>query len=1024
MRARLTSSRLVGRVGELAELELACREAAAGRPSLVLVRGESGVGKTRLINELENGLTVREVSEAMVLRGEAVEHGDTELPYTALLGALRPLVRSRDPALEALSAGSRTQLAALLPALDDGRGGTPRDDGSGQLRLFEALLELLVALSERATVVLCFEDLHWADRSTLTFVTYLARSLRDERLVLILSYRSDELHRRHPLRPVVAELERLERARRIELEPFDRAELTEALADILGSAPSGELVERLQTRSQGNPLYIEELLAAGLDGRGATPQSLRDAFLLRIERLGAHSRRAVRAIAVGRELSQARIEELTGIEPRELAVELREALAEQVLEAADDDTLRFRHELLREVVYDDLLPGERGELHLALARILERTECEGADGGVEHAATIARHYEAAGDQPSALRAAVRAAFAAQQVHAYGEAADLFERALALWPRVLGRSDTLDLIHTTDPHHRASQNQHPDGKLDHVYLLASASNAHSIGGDRARGDVLIAHALEELDPAIEPRRYARLLARQARIQWAMNRGAEGLETAQRALALLDEDECDRDRASLLAWLSRTLVLRGKFRDAIEDGERALAAAVRSGDSYSEGEVLNTLGMAQMALGDVEQGTARLHQAIEIARGNDDIDGLAYAYANLSDLLLLRGHTRKSQEVAREGLALVPRRLGRGRDWLHLAMSEALLAAGDLEGARVHLVPAPHQAVGLMLIFRLLLGADLALADGDDQKAAEYLADVHPLVAQASEPQWIGPLGSMLGELHRRRGELVQARAAVASALDRLELCTDDVMRIARVTAAGARIEADFAQRGRDLRDQAMVNDALARARIHIARLRAAAQDGGPVEDAWRLTGVAELTRARGKSDPRAWTAAGAAWEALERPYQVAVARWRTAEAQVERGERGEAADSAVEALALARVLGAGRLVVEIEGLCDRARLGSRAAVPSAGADGNGGVGNGAAGTGPGPGSTAAERFGLTPREQQVLGLVAQGATNRQIGEALFMAEKTASVHVSRILAKLDVQSRTQAAAVAHRLGLSA
>jgi predicted ATPase/DNA-binding CsgD family transcriptional regulator len=1021
MRARLTSSRLVGRVGELAELELACREAAAGRPSLVLVRGESGVGKTRLINELENGLTgvedrltgIRSTGHpnfersvevrTIVLRGEAVEHGDTELPYTALLGALRPLVRSRDSALEALSAGSRMQLAALLPALDDGRGGTPRDDGSGQLRLFEALLELLVTLSERAPVVLCLEDLHWADRSTLTFVTYLARSLRNERLVLVLSYRSDELHRRHPLRPVVAELERLERARRIELEPFDRTELTEALADILGSAPTGELVERLEARSQGNPLYIEELLAAGLDGRGSAPQSLRDAFLLRIERLGAHSRRAVRAIAVGRELSQAQIEELTGIEPRELAVELREALAEQVLEAADDDTLRFRHELLREVVYDDLLPGERGELHLKLARMLERTECEVADGGVEHAATIARHYEAAGDQPSALRAAVRAAFAARQVHAYGEAADLFERALALWPRVLGRSDTLELA--------------PDRKLDHVDLLATASGAHSIGGDRARGEVLVAHALEELDPAAEPRRYARLLARQARIQWALNRGLEGLETAQRALTLLDDDECDRDRASLLAWLSRTLVLRGKFRDAIEDGERALAAAVRSGDSYSEGEVLNTLGMAQMALGEVEQGTARLHQAIEIARGNDDIDGLAYAYANLSDLLLLRGHTRKSQEVAREGLGHVPRRLGRGRDWLHLAMSEALLAAGDLEGARTHLVPAPHQAVGVMLIFRLLLGADLALADGDDQQAAEYLADVEPLVAQASEPQWIGPLGSMLGEIHRRRGELVQARAAVAGALDRLELCTDDVMRIARVTAAGARIEADFAQRGRDLKDQAMVKDALARARIHIARLRAAAQDGGPVEDAWRLTGVAELCRARGKSDPRAWTAAGAAWEALERPYQVAVARWRTAEAQVERGERGEAADSAVEALALARALGAGRLVVEIEGLRDRARLGSRKAVTAAGADGNGGAG-------PGPERPATDRFGLTPREQQVLGLVAQGATNRQIGEALFMAEKTASVHVSRILAKLDVQSRTQAAAVAHRLGLSA
>ena len=571
MRARLTSTRLVGRVGELAELELACREAADGRPSLVLIRGESGVGKTRLINELEQRLTAQ--GGHTVLRGEGVEHGATELPYAPLLGALRPLVRRRDPALAALSGGSRAQLAALLPSLDDGQGhgmAPAADDGSGQLRLFEAVLELLAALGESTTVVVCLEDLQWADRSTLTFVSYLARSLRDERLALVLSYRSDELHRRHPLRPVIAELERLERARRIELEPLDRAELSEVLADILGSTPDQGLVERLLLRTQGNPLYTEELLAAGLDGRGAAPQTLRDAFLLRTERLSPDAGRAINAIAVGRELREPMISELTGIATEPLAEALREALAEHILEPSAGG-LRFRHELLREAVYDDLLPGERGELHLRLARTLEQKGCPLEDGGLELAATIARHYEAAGDQPSALRASVRAALEALEVHAYGEAAELAERALALWGRVLDRGDVLELG--------------PGQRLDHVDLLVMAARSHSIGADRARGDVLLEHALQELDPVADPRRYATVLGRRARIQWALNRGMEGLDTAERALAMLDDDECDPDRAELLAWLARTLVLRGRYRQAIVDGKRALAAAVKSENSSS-------------------------------------------------------------------------------------------------------------------------------------------------------------------------------------------------------------------------------------------------------------------------------------------------------------------------------------------------------------------------------------------------------------------------------------------------------
>ncbi|MGH2910189.1 MAG: ATP-binding protein, partial [Solirubrobacteraceae bacterium] len=197
MRARLSSRRFIGREGELAELELAAREAAAGRPGLVLLGGDSGVGKTRLIAELEQRLRSAPDAEAsLVLRGDAVQASDGELPYAALLGALRPLVRARDPVFAALPDATRSQLAALLPGLQDGPARQPPGEGEGSARIamFEALLALLDRLSERTPLVLILEDMHWADRPTLAFVGFLVRSMRSERVLMVLSYRTDELY--------------------------------------------------------------------------------------------------------------------------------------------------------------------------------------------------------------------------------------------------------------------------------------------------------------------------------------------------------------------------------------------------------------------------------------------------------------------------------------------------------------------------------------------------------------------------------------------------------------------------------------------------------------------------------------------------------------------------------------------------------------------------------------------------------------------------------------------------------------
>ena len=712
------------------------------------------------------------------------------------------------------------------------------------------------------------------------------------------------------------------------------------------------------------------------------------------------AQQAARAVAVGRALPEPVIAAATGLAPDPLQAGLREALAEQVLLTDPETRFCFRHALLREALYDDLLPGERSELHQRLAGALEARVGQGGEGELVRSAAIAGHYAAAGDQPAALRTTVIAAAAAERARAHGEAADLLERALELWARV-------------------SPAERPAG-LDHVELLLRAANGHWANANRPRSEDLLQQALRELDPDAEPARYAMLLSRLARTIWSLNRGAEAVAVGERALALLPPDDPDHLRPELRGWLARTRFLRGRFRPAADDAEIALAEATAVGNSLAEAEALNTLGMARVALGDAAGGIASLQRAIAVGRRIADIDSEITAYSNLADTYNVLGRTQTALATAREGLAAASRRHVYSYSWMKLGVAEMAFDAGEWAEARAHLDPPASRLSGVVLIVRHVREAEQELAMGALEAAVAALDAAEPLVLASEEPQWIGLYGALRAEQCRRRRDLDGARAAVAEALDRLELCTDDVIRIARVSATGIAVEADRAQRARDLRERGVLRDALLRARIHLDRLEAAATEGGPVEAALLAQGRADAARGRGRATAgRDWDRAAQAWTAVERPYPAALARWHEAEARLAAGDRDGACAAAQLAVVAAGQLGAVWLGAEVRALAERARLplpvalttGSNGA-PARGTDG----GEDWAAVRPDP-------FGLTPRERQVLALLAEGATNRQIGEALFMAEKTASVHVSRILAKLGVSGRTQAAAVAHRQHLA-
>ncbi len=981
----MTSSRLIGRTAELAELEAALGDAAAGRPSLAFVAGESGVGKSRMVAEFAR--RTRD-SGARVAIGECVELGEEELPYAPIVSVLRSLAREGDAVLDVLPPGVRAELATLLPELGDGAGGEPlraNETTLGQPRLFEALLTLLDHLGREQPFALVLEDIHWADRSTRAFLVFLGRSLWTERVLVIATYRSDELHRRHPLRPLLAELERDTRARRIELTRLTRDELADLLDDILGGPPDAELLERLYTRSEGNPLFTEELLAARLDGRGGLPTTLRDALMVRIERLSEPAQEVLRLLSAARVISHDVLADASGLGGAELRTVVREAAESNVIVADERGRYQFRHALLREVVHDDLLPGEHAELHLALARALEAQAAESGDDAILSAG-IAHHYLSAGCQREALMWSVRAADAAERVHAHGEAGSQLERALDLWSRV---PDAME-----------------QAGCDRVHLVGRAARALINDGAHPRAEALLKQALGDVDEQEQPRLAAGLLELLSRAQWSLGRAEDAREAVARAVALLPEDEAQSpERARIFSRQAKIAMLQGRFSEVLPAARAALAAATDS-DAGPRADALNAMGLSLILLGDVEEGSDCLREAIAISPVGFERTS---AWSNLADALHIVGRSREGYDVAEQGLAETTGP-GRGSDWLTMTLGEIGWDLGEWAAARRRLPPGDRRHVGITFAYVELKRAEVALADAEHEAARASLNRVADLVMGSREPQFIGLAGSLRGELERRCGDLAAARAAVDDGLDAIEFCSEDLARIARMSETGAWIEADAAQRARDLGDAEAEAEAIARAEGFVMRAEACASDGRPVEAARLASARAHLARARGAADPDLDAAAAEEWRALERPYHVAIAELQRAETLASRGDREAAAEQLTDVLAAASLLGAVWLRAEAEGLAARARL------PMPSAEGE------PAEVVPDSGVTAGDPFGLTPRERQVLALVADGATNREIGAQLYMAEKTASVHVSRILAKLEVRSRTEAAAVAHRLGL--
>ena len=990
---QVMTGRFVGRTEELALLRDLLARAASGEAGVAVIGGEAGVGKTRLADQLAATASEQGVR---VLRGGCVQLGEEGLPFAPVTQALRGLAGDLDPAeLEAVAGQARADLARLLPDLawSAEAAAATAMAGASQGRLFELLLGVVERLAATAPLLLVMEDLHWADRSTRDLVAFLAAYLRSGRVLLVLTFRSDELHRLHPLRGLLGELARNRRVRRLELQRFTRGELAEQLAALLGADPSAGLVEDVYARSEGNPFFTEELVLASAGdgaGPGALPPSLQQVLLTRVVRLGRSTQQLLRvAAAAGPGVAQPLLAATAGMAEAELLDGLREAVDQQLLlPEPGGDGYVFRHALVAEAVYGELLPGERVRLHTALASAVEA----GVDTGGQPATRLARlahHWSAAGDQPRALTASIQAAAAAEQVNAFAEAELQLERVLALWDRV------------PDAAERAG--------MDRPLLLSRCAEAADAAGDTGRAAQLVRQAMALLDQARQPQRLGLLHEQLARCLRGLS-DPDALGEQQEAVRLVRPEPSSK-RARVLGSLAQLLVLVARFEEARGPAEEAVAIARQVGARAEEASARTALGSVLIELGDADAGLAELAAAARLARQTDEVVDLLRAILNRSDGLLAAGRMEEAVAVALDGIPEA-RRLGLARSTgLDLACNatEGLLALGRWDQAE----QVSHEGLDSGLsdaasVNLPLARAALELGRGDlDAAEARLRAVRHLLPDPIPEAQKAGPLFAGLAELALWRGDLERARELVAEAVPLVE---PHPRYAAPLYALGVRVEADRAElaRARHAGEPAG-DDGTASALLE--RLAEAAASppaaGVPGLAAWHATGLAERTRQEGRSDPVAWAAVVAAWERLGQPYRVAYACFRQAEALMAgTGDRDAAATVLRRAAEVTDRLGARLLGAEVQALARRARLNlaPHAAAPEAGA------------------RTPAEQLGLTPREAEVLALVAAGRSNSQIAGELFISPKTASVHVSNILAKLGVSTRVEAAARAHRLGL--
>jgi DNA-binding CsgD family transcriptional regulator/tetratricopeptide (TPR) repeat protein len=1009
---------MIGRDRELGHLASALERAADGEARVVLLAAPIGRGSTRLVEEF--AARVEDLADtATVLRGTAYAPL-SGAPYSPLLAALDGAVGETG----LLDAGEQAEPRPILSP--DRRQG----------RFLEGILRILGRLGETRPVALVLEDLHLADAGTRELVAFLARTVHEERLCVIASYDPSDLDRRHPVRDLLAGLSGVPSVETLELAPLGRDQLARLIEGLEGERPTASYVAAVAERSRGEPLVAEVVVAARqerLTTRLSVPLDEIVASLLAV--------RSVRTVELLRTLAVAE-RPLTAAELVELEVPLTgrdEAIEAGFARGRSDDGLSVRHRLIGEAIAAHMLPSERLRVHESLARL----------AGLP-AAERAWHLEALGALEPARDARVAAGREAEARDSGADALEHYERAI-------------ELSYAMRVGVPAEESPGPE----FVELLERAAAAAAAAGNHRRAASAAERAVAEAgspaslrrdDAAGGPgrrasrRRLARLNLELSRYRWASGDQAGAFAAIARAEELA-ADEPSLDRLEIGAVHAQLLMLDGRFEPSAERARGAMATAETMGPEGRPwyGHALCTLGIDESYLGDPARSVTLLEEAREVARETRQLDDLMRAYANLTTALDIALRREEAVAVVEEGIAEA-RRWGLEHvygNFLRGNAADCLFTLGRWEECRRMAESAlAWNPTGLAFLNPLIYLTLVRVEQDADEEAARLLGQALIEVEAVPDAQYAAPVYRSAASFALWRQDVTDARRAVQRGWRRI-LETDDWVLAASLASSYLEVEAAVAEAARARRDVGGVRDAaeVARSVLAEARRRVDASSVPPRHGARReaaahlATADAHLGRIEGRNGADAWGRIVSEWSQIGIPYQVAKASWREAEAALAtRTQRERAGVAFGRAWALAERLGAQPLRRALFELARRARLpvpvsievvarpptpaAGRIAVPAAPPNGRGegrGLAERLLAGSEAPSTTPA--FGLSPREAEVLIVLTEGRTNREIAERLFISERTVAVHVGKILSKLGVAGRVEAATVALRLGLA-
>jgi DNA-binding CsgD family transcriptional regulator/tetratricopeptide (TPR) repeat protein len=1073
MPATYTSARFVGRDEAFAALAGALDDAAHGRARTVVLDGTAGVGVTRFLDEAIT--RIGSIREPMSVLRAAAWPARVDEPYGPIIRAIGPTLRDLPPARLAEALGPATsEIVRLLPDLAerlDAIGALPTGPGTTaperrQARTLEGVLGILGRLGARRPIVLVIEDLHLADAATRALITFLARIAHEQRLTIVGTHQSDVVGRDDPWKADLAAIVDGPRAPlRLDLAPLDRDELAMLIEGIEGERASASLLLLVAERSGGLPLVAEALLAARRElAHASLVESFEELIVARLAIRSRECRRVMRLLALAeRPLDRAQLaavasafeagterpapRSVTG--PRagagaldaDLHAGLTEALESGFLldEAGD---VSFRHRAIGRAVASDLLPVSRTRHHAALARAL-----------AEPPGATTWHWLSAYDPGRARAAAIEAAAFARARHAAADELAALETALSL---------SVDA--PADGRRRSSGTSRAAGAGrtigDRVDLQVRASEAAFAVGRTSRATAYLEAAIGGLDAKSDRVRLGLLHERLAQIRRAAGDPAGAMVAARRAVELVPRDTTP-ERATVLAGLAQLQMLDGIFSDAQRHAREAIAVARACDPPARSQEVhaITSLAVASAWGSDPDTSIQLLREAEVTAQELDDPDALFRIRANLTTVLDLVGRRKDAIDVAYEGIEDA-RRSGLEAvygNFLAGNVAESLYLLGRWSEARALSERAMSWLpVGVVYLNCILQLAIVEIETDAGEGASRLLGQTILEFDAVREPQLAGPYYLAAASFALWRGDIADASRSVDRGWAAVRT-TEEWLLVARMAAMVAQVDAAAAAEARQQRQLAPLASARTRtADVLATAVGLVAAAGAPPTAGSRRVANASLATARafqrrveGDDDPAVWKRVAHEWAALEAPYDVALARWRQAEAllgsETGRSSRTRAQDPLVKSAELALSLGAKPLLRELRELAGRARIPLPPEVDEMLADAGGAATDGAArgdpallatgrangrselvkaiaGEQPVP-ARRTDTFGLSGREREVLALVAQGRTNREIGERLFISQKTVGVHVGNILAKLEVSGRVEAAAVAIRLGLT-